>query len=125
MRHILVVDDNPINLTLAEAALGEACVAACGEACKVTLIASPTQALKFLARFRPDLMLLDVRMPGMDGFELLRQARLIPGLQGVPVIFLTAAEDPETAALIREAGADMLLKPLNPAALTEHLTAFL
>lgn len=73
-----------------------------------------TQALQMLEQFQPDLILLDVMMPGMDGYEVCRRIRSTPQLAEVPVILLTALDD--RASLVKgiESGADdFLSKPAD------------
>ncbi len=63
-KHVLIIDDNTTNLQIAEKTLKQHY--------KVTLLISGEQALKFLKKSKPDLILLDIRMPGMDGFETIK-----------------------------------------------------
>ncbi len=104
---VLVVDDNLQNREVAEGHLvsaGYAVVQAEGGA----------EALAFLGAHRPDLVLLDVLMPGMDGYETCRRIRALPDGGDVPVLFLTALGDLETHKAALESGADdFLTKPLN------------
>jgi two-component system sensor histidine kinase/response regulator len=104
---ILVVDDNLQNREVAEGHLvgaGYAVIQAEGGA----------EALAALAARRPDLVLLDVLMPGMDGYETCRRIRALPTLGGLPVIFLTALGDLETHKAALASGADdFLTKPIN------------
>ena len=104
---ILVVDDNLQNREVAEGNLigaGYAVIQAEGGA----------EALALLAARRPDLVLLDVLMPGMDGYETCRRIRALPQGGDVPVLFLTALGDLETHKAALESGADdFLTKPLN------------
>jgi signal transduction histidine kinase len=104
---ILVVDDNLQNREVAEGHLvgaGYAVLQADGGAA----------ALAMLGRIRPDLVLLDVLMPGMDGYETCRRIRALPEGGDVPVLFLTALGDLETHRAAMESGADdFLTKPLN------------
>ena len=106
---VLVVDDNQQNRALAKATLE-------AEACDVVLAASGPEALASLEAFSPDCVLLDVRMPGMDGFETCRRLRALPAGAQVSVLFLTAARDVETFDAALAAGADdFLTKPIQPA----------
>lgn len=105
--HILIVDDETTNLFLLEELL----------ICQgyTPLIASSGQeALQIAAKSTPDLILLDVMMPQMDGFEVCRKLRSNSKLQTVPVIFLTALDD-EDARLrgLEVMGDDYLTKPIN------------
>jgi len=108
-RTILVVDDNPENLiVLGELLLGQH---------KVRTANSGERAL-FLARQRPlpDLILLDVMMPVMSGYEVLAQLRADPLTRDIPVIFVTALNAAEDEQRGIELGAvDYVTKPLHPA----------
>jgi len=77
--------------------------------------ADATAGLAEIARDRPDVVLLDVMLPDMDGFEVLRRIRGAPATRDLPVILLTALGDPESRRRGREAGAtDYLAKPFDP-----------
>jgi CheY-like chemotaxis protein len=78
-------------------------------------------ALDVARRFRPDFALLDLGLPGMDGFEVCRQIRHDPNLQWCRVVALTALSQPEYRARAREAGCELyLVKPVGMKVL-EHL----
>ncbi len=105
---VLVVDDNTSNLTMANRILGEAGM-------RVSCVKSGEAALKFLGCNKPDLILLDVHMPGMDGFETMAAVRGNPETADLPVIFLTADDDNETEMKGLNAGAmDFIKKPFVP-----------
>jgi putative two-component system response regulator len=70
LKHILVVDDVPSNLKFAEQLLD-------GKF-KLTFVISGAQALKYLQKNKPDLILLDINMPEMDGFETIKHIKEIP-----------------------------------------------
>ncbi len=79
------------------------------------LAASGEQALRVFPRCSPRLVLLDLEMPEMDGFEVMRRLRGEEGARGVPVIFVTATESQEDVARMFEAGAaDYVAKPYLP-----------
>jgi two-component system, sensor histidine kinase and response regulator len=104
---VLVVDDNLQNREVAEGHL----VAAGYDAIQAE---SGEQALELVDARRPDLVLLDVLMPGMDGFETCRQIRMLPGVGDTPVLFLTALGDLGTHKAALDSGADdFLTKPIN------------
>ena len=84
MAKILVVDDEPT----VRAFLGESLRKAKFEVLQAT---NGEEALALVASVRPDLVLLDVRMPGIDGFEVLKRIRNSPATRGLPVIFLTGS----------------------------------
>ena len=105
---ILVVDDNEQNRALVEATLEieghEILLASCGE-----------DALRLFEQRQPDCVLLDVRMPGLDGFAVCARIRDLPGGKEVPILFLTALRDIETFDRALLAGADdFLAKPIRP-----------
>jgi signal transduction histidine kinase len=117
--HILVVDDTPQNRLLAEVRL----VAA---GYRVTQADSGEAALRAFERDPPDLVLLDVRMPGIDGFQTLERLRALPSGQDVPVLFLTALDDEETHRSALAAGVDdFLTKPLRPTELLIRVRSLL
>jgi CheY-like chemotaxis protein len=80
---ILVVEDNPLNAKLTRLVLQQ-------EGCRVETAPNATEALEILSRFRPSVILMDLQLPGMDGFELTRRIKQDPVLDGVLVIALTA-----------------------------------
>jgi len=104
LKHILVIDDNAVNLKLAEQTLRPLY--------KVTLLISGRQALRFLEKTKPDLILLDINMPEMDGYETLRKIKEDPHTSKIPVIFLTAQTDSESELHSLYLGAvDFITKP--------------
>ncbi len=105
---VLVVDDDAANLRMASHIL-------VGEGMRVSCVKSGAEALSFLMNNRPDIILLDVHMPGMDGFETLRKIRENEDYRKIPVIYLTADEDTETEKTGLNAGAmDFIKKPFVP-----------
>ena len=117
---ILVVDDTPANIQTLAAILKE-------QGYQLSVATNGRQALEVVARVRPDLILLDVMMPEMDGFEACRRLKETPEWRTIPVIFLTAKT--ETADLVKgfELGAvDYVGKPFNAhellARVNTHLT---
>ncbi|MBX3261847.1 MAG: response regulator [Labilithrix sp.] len=105
--HVLLVDDNAQNRMLTEAQLDAAGYA-------VTQAEGGAQALAAFERDAVDLVLLDVMMPGMDGFETCRRLRALPGGEEVPILFLTALHDHETHEKALLSGADDFLgKPIH------------
>ncbi|MDD0813932.1 two-component system response regulator [Curvibacter sp. HBC28] len=106
---VLVVDDMPDNLTV----LGELLQADY----RVRAANSGPAALRLAASEpQPDLILLDVMMPGMDGLEVLRQLQADPALRHIPVLFVTAMDDTADEAHGLALGAlDYITKPLRPA----------
>ena len=113
---VLVVDDTPANLSLLAALLSPHW--------RVLLATSGAKALELAARHRPDLILLDVMMPGLDGYETCRRLKADERTQGTPVIFLTALNQPEDETRGFDCGAaDFIHKPVNPAIVTARVSA--
>lgn len=104
---ILVVDDQPTNIqTLYQVLKGDYDVA---------MATDGSQAIALCQRRPPDLVLLDVVMPGIDGFEVCRRLKADPATRDVPVIFVTARDSTEDETLGLEVGAvDFIAKPVNP-----------
>ena len=104
MKHILIVDDNKTNLASARSVLSDTY--------KITAVTMGAQALKFLENNICDLILLDINMPEMDGFEVMARIRENERCAGIPIIFLTADSDAATESRCLEAGAlDFIAKP--------------
>ena len=118
MKHILIVDDNKTNLASARSVLNGIY--------KVTAVTSGAQALKFLEGNSCDLILLDINMPEMDGFEVMKKIRENSELAEIPIIFLTADNDAETESRCLEAGAvDFIAKPFVPAVMMSRISRIL
>lgn len=111
MTTILIVDDEPPILDLVRFTLEDTEV-------RVVEASDGVEALALARRLRPDLILLDVHMPRLDGLEACRQIRRDPALARTPIVILTAAGQEADRARGREAGADeYLTKPFSPLAL--------
>lgn len=104
---ILVVDDDKTNLSLAQRILGpQYRIAACN---------SGTAALTYLRNHRPDLILLDINMPVLSGFDVMERLSFDPQTKSIPVIFLTADDLAETEVKCFQLGAmDFVTKPFVP-----------
>ncbi|SEG13588.1 two-component system response regulator [Thauera chlorobenzoica] len=104
---LMVVDDTPLNLTLMSTLLGSRY--------RVIVANSGERALRLLEEGQhPDLILLDIMMPGMDGYEVLRRLRATPATRDLPVIFLSAKSEEEDEALGLQLGAaDYITKPIS------------
>ena len=114
---VLVVDDQPSNLRVISALLERHGYA-------VTTAEHGADALAALEGQLPDLLLLDMLMPGMDGFDLLREIRRRPDWSSLPVVFLTVAQDRELLLRAFEAGAvDFVTKPFMPEELLARVQA--
>ena len=89
---------------------------------QVGVCSSGEEALREVRAFAPDLVLLDVMMPGMDGPTTLNALRELPGLQDLPVVFMTAKVQPSEVALYRSLGAlDVIAKPFDPMTLSDQV----
>jgi CheY-like chemotaxis protein len=108
---ILIVDDNAVNLRLARTVLA-------GEGYEVRTAADADEALSVLQAFRPRLILMDMQMPGMDGFELTRRLKADPATKEIIVLALTAYAMKGDEERAREAGCDgYVSKPIDTRAL--------
>lgn len=120
MKKILVVDDNVVNLKFVDKMLKS------NEEYKPVLVPSGSKALQFLSKNVPDLILLDILMPEMDGYQVLEEIRKMPKLADVPVLFLTAEEDDSLQDKIKTVGAQgFLLKPFKQEALLNMVGQYL
>jgi CheY-like chemotaxis protein len=104
---ILVVDDNKNNLDLMLVTLSE-------QNYRLLAATSGERALKVASKVTPDLVLMDIQMPGMDGYETTRELKKRPALKHVPVLFLSALNDPENVVKCFNAGGvDYISKPFK------------
>ncbi|HVV70567.1 MAG TPA: response regulator, partial [Verrucomicrobiae bacterium] len=105
---ILVVDDDPLSNRLEVMALRRAELHAFG-------VENPVAALQRLETIHYDLILLDVEMPGLDGFEFCRRVRGLPKYQRTPIIYVTSHTDLETRTEgLLSGGNDVITKPIFP-----------
>ena len=95
---VLLVDDDEVTLLLTAVALRE-------RGFSVTEASGGEQALRMLADWSPDVVVLDALMPGMDGFRTCRELRTMPGFENMPVLMLTGLDDDASIARAYEAGA--------------------
>lgn len=116
LRRILLVEDEPDIQSIARLALetlGGYRVEVCG---------SGPEALERVGSIRPDLILLDVMMPGMDGPAVVRELRSRPETAGYPVVFMTAKVQPQELNRYLEMGAlGVIAKPFDPMVLSDEL----
>jgi len=111
---IFVIDDNISNLILSEEALNPYYT--------VRTIPSGKKALKVLEKVKPDLILLDIEMPEMDGFEVLKYLKSEERFKDIPVIFLTGKTDFATEEeALKQGVVDFITKPFNPAVLLRRI----
>ena len=119
MTTILVVDDEPSIVELVRFTLEDADV-------RVVEASDGAEALVLARRVKPDLVLLDVQMPRLNGIEVCRQLRREPAFASTPIIMLTAAGQQADRTRGLGAGADeYLTKPFSPLALLALVEAFL
>jgi CheY-like chemotaxis protein len=116
---VLVVDDVPANLEIVLEFLS-------AQGYMITAATSGERALKNLKIRVPDLILLDIRMPGMDGFETCKQIKSNPDTAHIPIIFLTALADTESITKGFAVGAvDYISKPFQEAELLARVKTHL
>jgi signal transduction histidine kinase len=114
---VLVVDDNLENRALALATLED-------EGYRVTLAKSGEEGIAAFEHERPDCVLLDIRMPGMDGIAACQRLRALPGGREVPILFVTAQRDLDTFDRAHDAGGDdFIMKPFRPTELISRVGA--
>jgi twitching motility two-component system response regulator PilH len=108
VKTILAVDDSRSELRLVEAILQQS-------GFRVVTLENPEAALMFVEKEIPDLMILDVVMPDMSGFDLCRQLRARPSLSKVPIIFCTSKDqDFDRFWAMRQGGNAYVTKPFAP-----------
>lgn len=116
-QRILIIDDDPLSARLVELCLTKA--GATTRHCK-----HPQDALRMVKAERPDLILLDLVMPGQDGFETCGQLRADVSSERIPIIFLTGQRDAEGhLQALRLGGDDYLTKPFEPDTLARRVSA--
>jgi DNA-binding response OmpR family regulator len=116
---VLVVDDQPEDMKVLIASLQE---------CGLTILVARQgeHAIDLAAQFTPDVILLDVRIPGMEGFETCRRLRSHETTHDIPIIFLMASSETVAKAKGFEAGGmDYLTKPFQPEEVIARVTAYL
>ncbi len=115
---VLIVDDTPDNITLLAGLLKDKY--------NTKVATAGATALQIVASSQVDLILLDIMMPEMDGYETCRRLKSNPATSSIPVIFLTAKSQPEDEAMGLSVGAvEFLRKPVSPPVLFAHVAAHL
>ncbi|MDW6092547.1 diguanylate cyclase [Vibrio rhizosphaerae] len=103
---VLIIDDDPMNLELLNTCLSETF--------QTELVQDGREAIKRASENKPDLILLDIMMAGMNGWEVCQQMKALPSLASIPIIFITSHDNDETQIRCWEAGcADFITKPFN------------
>ncbi len=116
---ILVVDDEADNRDLLEVILG-------WEGYEIVTAQSGAEALELVALHRPDLVLLDIMMPGMNGYQVTNRLKGDPATRGIPVVFFTAMDGRDTRKRALAAGAeDVLIKPMDRREICARLRSIL
>ncbi len=116
---ILIVDDEPLNFDVIEALLDE-------EGYVLHYASDGEQALQNLPIYSPDLIMLDVMMPGLDGIEVCRRIKQMPEWRMVPILMVTALTEKQDLALCLDEGAnDFLSKPVNQVELRARVRSML
>ncbi len=106
---LLIVDDEPLGLK-SMASVFE------GQGYELVLTGSGHEAMQFVETGRPDVIMLDVMMPGMDGLETCRRIRSHPGMAEIPILLVTALDDRQSRLEGLESGADdYITKPIDRA----------
>lgn len=109
---IMMVDDEPLTIEVTQLQLEDAGYT------RFVSTSSPLEVLSLLAEKRPDVLLLDLKMPGMSGFEILARMEAQKMLKDVPTIVLTSSTDAETKRQVLKLGAtEFLTKPVDPSEL--------
>lgn len=116
---ILVVDDDPVNRDMLARRLHK-------QGFTVTIAKNGAQALELLQQKAFDLLLLDILMPGLSGYEVLRQIKESSQLQHIPVLMISALDDMDGIVRCIQSGAeDYISKPFNPVFLNARISAVL
>jgi CheY-like chemotaxis protein len=116
---IFVVEDNPANLLLAVTVMEDDVYA-------VQSAASAESARELIRKHNPDLILMDIQLPGMDGLEFTRELKASPETASIPVLALTAHDMPLYQRAAHAAGCEGFIpKPATPTVLSAHVRDFL
>jgi CheY-like chemotaxis protein len=116
---VLIVDDNELELKFVAKLLDE-------ELCELVFAKSGAEALALMRKVRPDLILLDVDMPEIDGLETLRRLKQGPHLADIPVVMVTGHREKEMVVKFLNAGAaDYAVKPLERLSLLKKVRRYL
>jgi len=116
LKKILYVEDEPDIQMIARVALENV------GGFELLVCSSGTEAIEKAAAFAPDLLLLDVMMPGMDGPTTLAELRKIPNLSKTPAMFMTAKVQPQEVEFLKSLNvADVIAKPFDPMGLANNI----
>lgn len=117
-RAILVIDDNAINLRIAELALRLG-------GFNVRTASDAGEALKILGGWIPDVILVDLRMPGMDGMAFIMALRSVAGKTAMPIIAMSAHDSPHRTQLEKLGLSRFIGKPTSPSEICRKVNRFL
>ena len=113
-RTVLVIDDDKVILDMIQGVLADKF--------DVSAVNDGQKAFRVLERVRPDIIRLDLKMPGMDGYDVISRLKVNQEYKNIPVIFLTAVTDEYSETKCFEAGAeDYICKPFTANALTARI----
>jgi DNA-binding response OmpR family regulator len=116
-QRVLVIEDDRVTREVLETILDL-------EEFDVVSVPDGEHALEFVHETEPDVVLLDVRLPNLGGFDICRQIKDDPSTNGVAVVLLTACDDEESRAAGQDAGCDLYMtKPFSPRRLIEEIMA--
>jgi len=116
---ILIVDDNPLNLELA-------CDVLELEGFHVTLVDSGEKSIITAQELLPDMILMDLRMPGMSGLDAMKEIRKHESIKNIPIVVLTASVMAGEEERLLEQGFDgFMQKPISPATFAEEVSSFI
>ncbi len=119
MTSILIIDDNPLNLKLARVVL-------CNAGFAVHEATAAEQAIEMLEHVQPDVILVDLQLPGMDGLELTRRLKADPHTAAIKILAVTSFAMKDGAGRARQAGCDYYLtKPIDTRQLPDIVRAVL
>ena len=118
LKKIMLVEDDPDIQLITRLSL-EA-----GGSYEVRVCGSGAEAVQSARAYAPDLILLDVMIPGMDGLATMDALRKLPGVAATPMVFFTAnTQDQVRQDLLRRGALDVIIKPIEPNALVEQIRA--
>ncbi len=108
MKKLLIIDDSEVNLYLIESVFEQ------NTDIEVIIESQSTQAYDKIIAVKPDLILLDLMMPNIDGFQLLQQIRETPEIADIAIVIISAKTDDETVNKVKEYGVkNFIKKPIN------------
>ncbi len=118
LKKIMLVEDDPDIQLITRLSLET------GGGYEVRVCGSGAEAVQSARAYAPDLILLDVMMPGMDGLATMDALRKLPGMAATPMVFFTAnTQDQIRQDLLRRGALDVIIKPVEPNALVEQIRA--